>query len=224
MQTTAVDYYSVLGVSTKASDSDIKQKYRELSKKYHPDTIGGDTKRMSLINEAYAVLSNPLKRRQYEPPKPKTAETPPTYQQKSPTQSRQRAATKQKAQVIEEEPENMWYVFFSYVLAVPVAILIVGVGFPFVQRMLPKAEAVSGTATQTTTQSSSSSNATTTQQVPNTSTSTTTQSTPTLTPTEPTTTTPSDTQSTQTKKKNSRSNFYYEKRNQQSQQSNNNYR
>lgn len=57
------DFYTVLGVGTDATQSDIQSEYRWLAKKFHPDVNPGDTrsaKRFQEINEAYEVLSNPL--------------------------------------------------------------------------------------------------------------------------------------------------------------------
>jgi len=63
------DYYSVLGVSKTASDKEIKQAFRKLARKYHPDVNPGDTSaeaRFKEINEANEVLSDPGKRRKYD--------------------------------------------------------------------------------------------------------------------------------------------------------------
>jgi DnaJ-class molecular chaperone len=63
------DYYKILFVSTDATDKDIKAAYRKLAKKYHPDVIKDDkegNKKMYEIQEAYGVLSDVEKRKQYD--------------------------------------------------------------------------------------------------------------------------------------------------------------
>ena len=63
------DYYEVLGVGRDADDAAIKKAYRALAKKYHPDMNPGDAdaeKKFKEASEAYAVLSDPDKRRQYD--------------------------------------------------------------------------------------------------------------------------------------------------------------
>jgi DnaJ-class molecular chaperone len=63
------DFYSILGVSDKASASDIKKAYRKLAKQYHPDANPGNKQaeaRFKEISEAYDVLSDDKKRAQYE--------------------------------------------------------------------------------------------------------------------------------------------------------------
>lgn len=63
------DYYEVLGVDRNADDATIKKAYRQLAKKYHPDMNPGDAeaeKKFKEASEAYAVLSDPEKKRQYD--------------------------------------------------------------------------------------------------------------------------------------------------------------
>jgi hypothetical protein len=60
-----MDYYKILGLPYGASASNVKLRYRELSKTHHPDR-GGSQLRMARINEAYQTLSNPTKRARYD--------------------------------------------------------------------------------------------------------------------------------------------------------------
>lgn len=63
------DYYKILGVGKTSTEDEIKKVYRKLAMKYHPDRNPGDKaseERFKEINEAYAVLSDAKKRRQYD--------------------------------------------------------------------------------------------------------------------------------------------------------------
>ncbi len=64
-----LDYYQILGLNKSASDSEIKKAYRKLAMKYHPDHTKGDKaaeEKFKKISEAYAVLSDKEKRKQYD--------------------------------------------------------------------------------------------------------------------------------------------------------------
>jgi len=66
---TQKDYYEILGVDRKAPDKTIKDAYRKLAFKYHPDRNKDDPDaavRMKEINESYAVLSDPPKKKEYD--------------------------------------------------------------------------------------------------------------------------------------------------------------
>jgi molecular chaperone DnaJ len=63
------DFYKVLGVSKTAEQDEIKKEYRKLARKYHPDSNSGDAKaeaRFKEISEAYDVLGDPKKRKEYD--------------------------------------------------------------------------------------------------------------------------------------------------------------
>jgi len=63
------DYYNILGVSKNATQDDIKKAYRKLAVKYHPDKNSGSKvaeDKFKDIGEAYEVLKDPEKRKQYD--------------------------------------------------------------------------------------------------------------------------------------------------------------
>lgn len=62
-----MDYYSILGVSRSSSEQEIKQAYKRLAMKHHPDR-GGDSSTFQKIQEAYQILSDPKKRAEYDNP------------------------------------------------------------------------------------------------------------------------------------------------------------
>jgi molecular chaperone DnaJ len=69
MTTTKKDYYKILGVAKDASEEEIKKAFRRLARKYHPDLNPGSKtaeEQFKEVNEAYAVLSDPKKRAEYD--------------------------------------------------------------------------------------------------------------------------------------------------------------
>ncbi len=65
----ASDYYKTLGINKDASDKQVKQAYRKMARKYHPDVNSGEKaaeEKFKKINEAYEVLSDPEKRKKYD--------------------------------------------------------------------------------------------------------------------------------------------------------------
>ncbi|WP_236980547.1 DnaJ C-terminal domain-containing protein [Membranihabitans maritimus] len=64
-----IDYYKILGLEKTATSAEIKKAYRKLARKYHPDVNPDDTnaeQQFKKLNEAYAVLSDPEKRKKYD--------------------------------------------------------------------------------------------------------------------------------------------------------------
>jgi len=64
-----MDYYKTLGVDRSADQTQIKQAYRSLAKKHHPD-LGGNAEKFKQISEAYETLKDPQRRQQYDNPQP----------------------------------------------------------------------------------------------------------------------------------------------------------
>ncbi|MEK9185080.1 MAG: molecular chaperone DnaJ [Patescibacteria group bacterium] len=60
------DYYSILGIEKNASKDDIKKAFRKLAHEYHPDKKTGNEAKFKEVNEAYIVLSDETKRKQYD--------------------------------------------------------------------------------------------------------------------------------------------------------------
>jgi len=60
------DYYQILGVNRGANKEEIKQAFRKLAHKFHPDKQGGDEAKFKEVSEAYSVLSNDKKRAEYD--------------------------------------------------------------------------------------------------------------------------------------------------------------
>src|SRR5688572_16977206 len=60
------DYYKILGVEKTASAEEIKKSFRKLAHKYHPDKPGGDEAKFKELNEAFQVVGDETKRKQYD--------------------------------------------------------------------------------------------------------------------------------------------------------------
>ncbi|XP_061766009.1 dnaJ homolog subfamily B member 12a [Nerophis ophidion] len=95
------DYYQILGVEKTASDEDLKKAYRKLALKFHPDKnhAPGATEAFKAIGNAYAVLSNVEKRRQYD-----------QYGEEKTHPSRQRQHRDFEADI---SPEDLFNMFFG---------------------------------------------------------------------------------------------------------------
>ncbi len=64
-----MEYYEILGLSKTAGSAEVKKAYRQLALKYHPDKNSGNKayeEKFKEISEAYAVLSDPVKKKQYD--------------------------------------------------------------------------------------------------------------------------------------------------------------
>lgn len=62
----AKSYHAILGISADAGHEEVKTAYRRLAKQYHPDHEGGDSSKFRDIQEAYSVLADSEKRREYQ--------------------------------------------------------------------------------------------------------------------------------------------------------------
>jgi curved DNA-binding protein CbpA len=61
-----VDHYDVLGVTRDADPAAVRRAYLDLARRHHPDRDGGDPDAMRAVNEAWATLGDPVKRRRYD--------------------------------------------------------------------------------------------------------------------------------------------------------------
>lgn len=90
------DPYQTLGVARGATDAQIKAAHRRLAKRFHPDADAGDTLRFLHVQEAYKLLSDPLRRRDWDAhhaPGPVRANTPRPRPADAPTGTRKGAST-----------------------------------------------------------------------------------------------------------------------------------
>ena len=84
-----MSYYDILEVSPTASAETIHAAYRALSKKYHPDVCPDGTEQMQRINEAYGVLSDPVRRGAYDAERQRASRPNPPGQAQPPRQGPQ---------------------------------------------------------------------------------------------------------------------------------------
>jgi len=78
-RTSEKDYYEILGITPNASAEEIRRAYHMMAFQCHPDRNGGDdeaNKEMQEINEAYTILSDPIKRREYDLPRGYSSRAP----------------------------------------------------------------------------------------------------------------------------------------------------
>jgi hypothetical protein len=64
--TAVPSHYEVLGIARDAKPAEVRRAYLALARRHHPDRAGGDAARMRTINEAWATLGDPARRRQYD--------------------------------------------------------------------------------------------------------------------------------------------------------------
>src|SRR5689334_21549028 len=63
---TPMNYYDIIGISKSASQEEIKRAYRKKAHEFHPDKGNGNAEKFKEVNEAYQVLGNAEKRKQYD--------------------------------------------------------------------------------------------------------------------------------------------------------------
>lgn len=117
------DYYQILGVLEDADEVVIRAAYKALAQRYHPDKWSGDSdtanKRMSEINEAYKVLSNPIERSRYD-------------------SNRQRATGNRADKPVKENPKiNIPHKKWLLVLIFTLLLLGLFIGFVYERSSLP---------------------------------------------------------------------------------------
>ncbi len=89
---TEPDYYAELGVTPEADEVTIRQAYRRLARRYHPDVAGpGGLPRMRALNAAYAVLGDPVRRREYDQRQGFRVASAPTRERQTPAPAVPRA-------------------------------------------------------------------------------------------------------------------------------------
>ncbi|WP_297721083.1 J domain-containing protein [Intestinimonas sp.] len=105
------EYYRTLGVQPGASQDDLKKAYRALAKKYHPDLHPGDQEaetRFKEVNEAYEVLGDPDKRKEYD------AKQQPAQRHQAPNKARSATRTPRGGPVDFSQMQGGFAQFFGF--------------------------------------------------------------------------------------------------------------
>jgi curved DNA-binding protein CbpA len=94
----AKNYYKILSVGEQASQPEIKKAFRDLAKKYHPDTNKGKEELFKEVNEAYQVLSDSTVKQEYDQVRQATSPSPRAHNSSSTSSSNQQKNQQQKNQ------------------------------------------------------------------------------------------------------------------------------
>uniref|UniRef100_A0AAR2LAE0 J domain-containing protein n=1 Tax=Pygocentrus nattereri TaxID=42514 RepID=A0AAR2LAE0_PYGNA len=109
------DFYEILGVPKDANDEDLKKAYRKLALRFHPDKnfAPGATDAFKAIGNAYAVLSNPEKRQQYDQYGEQSATEPAGYSSAQPRHTHGHHRTFHRDFEADISPEELFNIFFG---------------------------------------------------------------------------------------------------------------
>jgi molecular chaperone DnaJ len=163
-QTTTRNYYKILGVTQKTTKADLKKKYRELAKKYHPDTNSGSKTaedKFKVISEAYEILSNTKKKKEYDrnrayqkraPRRPKSQpnwNSPPGGFDREPGNNQQgyEEPFAQEPQPVDPDMPTSGF-DLQFMVDVPLPIVALGGTIPYTYEKYVQCEECEGTGTQ----------------------------------------------------------------------------
>ncbi|MBT3184230.1 MAG: DnaJ domain-containing protein [Nitrospina sp.] len=159
-QPTTRNYYKILGITQKTNKADIKKKYRELAKKYHPDTNSGSKTaedKFKIISEAYDVLSNAKKRKAYDrersyrkksPPRPRSQSDYTSGYEREPGGNRQGYEEPFAQEPEPVDPDMPTSGFdLQFMIDVPLPIVALGGTIPYTYEKYVQCEECEGTGT-----------------------------------------------------------------------------
>ena len=159
-QPTTRNYYKILGVTQKTNKADIKKKYRELAKQYHPDTNSGSKTaedKFKIISEAYDVLSNAKKRKAYDrersyrkksPPRPRSQSDYTSGYEREPGGNRQGYEEPFAQEPEPVDPDMPTSGFdLQFMIDVPLPIVALGGTIPYTYEKYVQCEECEGTGT-----------------------------------------------------------------------------